>query len=606
MQEENTRGVMDTTPSAQNLGEMVNLASEKANEKLFKKKRFRFSLLFQILLIAIAPLLLTAVLLAVLGVKSVSEGMTKEILDGFKLTATSVNASYNALDKGDWRLNGPDLLKGNYNVTRNTELMDSFTEGTDADVTIFFNDTRYATSLIDKKTGDRIVGSKCAEEVYDAVVNKGEVYTATDLTINEQPYYATYIPIKNSDGSNVGMVFVGAPADEMHAYIWSSTQKIIIVAVVIFVVALAAVIFCMIGVRKGIGQAGNAVSKLASGTLDISVSDKYLKRSNEIGDMVRGIKTLKDELISVIGNIKTSSDTVAKAGEELSSTASQTNSTADEISRAVEDISKGAVAQAEEIENASAKIEMMGQMIEKIVKGVATLDDASEIMQAAGEESGVIIQNLRESSDKTLEAIEHIGEQVSATNDSANKISDAIELIASIADETNLLSLNASIEAARAGEQGRGFAVVANQIQKLAEQSNETALRIAEIIKELLEDSHNSVSVMEQVQKIVDEQQRKLEETGRQFEEVRRGISRSREETKDIKKLTTVCDEARIGVVDVISNLSAISEQNAASTQETTASMEELNATISLLAESAGNLEELAIALQNHINFFRI
>ena len=608
MQKDNENEVMDTTLPAQSLGEMVHKAGQETVGQVSakKKKKLRFSLMIQIMIIATAPLLLTAVLLAVLGVQSVSEGMTKEILEGFKMTATSVNSAYNAIDGGAWHLAGTDLMKGNYNVTQNRAQIDSFTEGLDADVTVFFGDTRYATSLIDKKTGERIVGSKCASEVYDAVVKNGEVYSATDLTINEQEYFATYIPLKGSNGKSVGMIFVGAPSKELHAYIYSATRKIIIVSVAIFLAAIALVIFCMIGVRKGLGQAGNAVTRLASGTLDVKVPDKYLKRSNEIGDMVRGIKTLKDELVNVIGNIKTSSNNVAKAGEELSATATQTNNTADEISRAVEDISKGAVAQAEEIENASAKIEMMGQMIEQIVSGVSTLDDASEIMQAAGDESSIIIQNLRESSDKTLEAIEHIGEQVSATNDSANKISAAIELIASIADETNLLSLNASIEAARAGEQGRGFAVVANQIQKLAEQSNETALRIAEIIKELLEDSQNSVTVMEQVRKIVDEQQKKLEETGRQFEEVQKGISRSREETKDIKKLTTVCDEARVGVVDVISNLSAISEENAASTQETTASMEELNATINLLADSAGNLEELATSLQNHINFFRI
>lgn len=606
MQKDNTN--TDKALPANTLGEMVHKAGEETDKKTFdkKKKKFRFSLMIQILIIAITPLLLTAVLLTVFGIRGVSEGMTREILSGFELTATSVSAAYDAIDEGDWHISGSDLWKGNYNITQNKAQIDSFTEGLAADTTVFFGDTRYATSLLDKKTGERIVGSKCSSEVYDAVVKNGETYTATNLTINEQEYYAVYIPIKNADGSNVGMIFVGAPSADMHAYIYEVGGRIIYVAIVIVILALALVILCMVGVRKGLTQAGSAVSRLASGTLDVKVPDKYLKRSNEIGDMVRGIKTLKDELVNVIGNIKTSSDTVARAGEELSATANQTNSTADEISRAVEDISKGAVAQAEEIESASAKIETMGQMIEQIVSGVAMLDNASETMQVAGEESSVIIQNLRESSDKTMEAIEHIGAQVSATNDSANKISDAIELIASIADETNLLSLNASIEAARAGEQGRGFAVVANQIQKLAEQSNETALRIAEIIKELLEDSRNSVSVMEQVRKIVDEQQIKLEETRKQFEEVQKGISRSRQETKDIKKLTNVCDEARVGVVDVISNLSAISEENAASTQETTASMEELNATINLLADSAKNLEELAASLQSHINFFQI
>lgn len=104
------------------------------------------------------------------------------------------------------------------------------------------------------------------------------------------------------------------------------------------------------------------------------------------------------------------------------------------------------------------------------------------------------------------------------------KIRAAVDLITSIAEETNLLSLNASIEAARAGEQGRGFAVVAGQIQKLAEQSNESAGSIADIIGELLKDSENSVHIMEEVQEIMNEQQEKLQATRRQFMEVGDGI----------------------------------------------------------------------------------
>ena len=226
-------------------------------------------------------------------------------------------------------------------------------------------------------------------------------------------------------------------------------------------------------------------------------------------------------------------------------------------------------------------------------------------MKTAGDQSTNIINDLSRSNDKTMEAIARIGKQVNATNESANKISEAIEIITNIAEETNLLSLNASIEAARAGEQGRGFAVVANQIQKLAEQSNESAQIIAEIIKELLQDSEHTVTVMNEVQEIVNEQQAKLKQTKDQFNDVSHGIDSSRNETNGIKGQTTLCDSARGKVVDVITNLSAISEENAASTQQTTASMQELNATINLLAEEAAGLTKLSVELDEQIQFFR-
>ena len=203
-----------------------------------------------------------------------------------------------------------------------------------------------------------------------------------------------------------------------------------------------------------------------------------------------------------------------------------------------------------------------------------------------------------------MDAISRIGKQVNATNESAQKIGEAIEIITSIAEETNLLSLNASIEAARAGEQGRGFAVVANQIQKLAEQSNESAQRVAGIIEELLADSERTVKVMSEVEQIVNEQQEKLGQTKSQLDDVSKGIDVSRDEATDIKEQTDVCDVARSRVVDVISNLSAISEENAASTQQTTAAMQELNATINLLAEAANNLTDISEALEKEIGYF--
>ncbi len=205
-----------------------------------------------------------------------------------------------------------------------------------------------------------------------------------------------------------------------------------------------------------------------------------------------------------------------------------------------------------------------------------------------------------------MQAIEKIANRVNATNESAAKISEAIKLITSIAEETNLLSLNAAIEAARAGEQGRGFAVVAGQIQKLAEQSNESAGSIAETIKELLEDSENTVKVMDEVREIVDKQQEKFEQTRQQFSNVHIGIDQSRDEAEEIKLKTDACNEEKVSVVEIISSLSAISQENAASSQQTTASMEELNATINILATSAGNLQNLSSELQKSVEVFKL
>ena len=570
-----------------------------------KQMNFHLSLMAKIIMISIGPLLVLAIVLSAVGVSSIRAGMRQEIMSELETLTICVEGTLGALNEGDFSLDEEGhMWKGNYNLTSRESLLDSLVKDTENDCTLFFDKTRRATTLVNKETNERILGTDASDEVYEHVVKQGGTLQAYDIEINGENYYAYYRPLKNKAGQVVGMYFAGAPSAEIDHFINQQITILVIAALAVSVIALLIIIVSALAIRKGIHLTNQAVSSLAEGDLNANIHGLVLKRSDELGDMARGVQTLQQELLQVMSQVKESSEVLFTAGSELSSMASQTSNTADDIGHAVEDISKGAVSQAEEIETASSRISEMGRIIERIVNSVGMLDVTAGDMKAAGDRSVSIINDLSLSNDRTMNAIERIGRQVNATNESANKIGEAIEIITNIAEETNLLSLNASIEAARAGEQGKGFAVVANQIQKLAEQSNESAHRIAEIIKELLIDSENTVSVMNEVQEIVDEQQEKLKETQRQFNDVSRGIDSSSDETSGIKDQTTHCDSARNKVVDVITNLSAISEENAASTQQTTASMQELNATINLLAESANNLTKLSEDLEKRISFF--
>ena len=440
--------------------------------------------------------------------------------------------------------------------------------------------------------------------MYNAVVEKGGTYEAYDIVINDITYYAYYKPLENADGTIVGIVFAGVPSASVDSFIRQKEITLFGVAIVVTVVAVVFIILVVLTIRNGLMETGKVVAELATGDLKSRINQKVLNRGDELGLIAREVKELREQLVYVLAKVKDSANTLLDSGKNLSSMASQSSSTADDISHAVEDISKGAISQADDIETASSQINNMGDIIGKIVRSVRTLDTTSEELKYAGDKSTEIIQDLSSSNDKTMAAVSRIGKQVNATNESAQKIGEAIEIITSIAEETNLLSLNATIEAARAGEQGKGFAVVANQIQKLAEQSNESAQKVAGIIEELLADSERTVKVMSEVEQIVNEQQSKLDQTKSQLDDVSKGIGVSRDETSGIKEQTDVCDEARSKVVDVISNLSAISEQNAASTEETTAAMQELNATMNLLAEAAHDLTEISETLENEIEYF--
>ena len=248
----------------------------------------------------------------------------------------------------------------------------------------------------------------------------------------------------------------------------------------------------------------------------------------------------------------------------------------------------------------------IGELIEQIVTNVHSLKSASDNMNRAGDTSSQTMGDLTASNDRTTAAINNIGKQIDTTNTSVGQISEAASLITNITTQTKLLALNASIESARAGEAGKGFAVVATEIQNLAAQSEDAANEIQNIIDSLQAESEKTMEAMEETKGLVNEQQGKLNDTKKSFQEVSEGIEISKAETDSINSNVESCDVAKTKIVDIISNLSAISEENAASAEETTASMEELNATINVLADTAKDLKTLAQALNEDMSFFKL
>lgn len=576
-----------------------------ARKRRKEKKNGSSRLRIKIMLVALLPMILMAVIVGISATRNMREGMRQEMMYALETQTHSLEQLYNAVNSDTYSVSGDKLMKGSFNVTDETDFLDSFVEGTDMQVTVFYGGTRMATTLKDQ-SGNHLTGTKADEAVTKAVTQDGKTVEEYNITIDGEKYYACYAPLKDSGDKVIGMVFAGKPVTEVQALINERTSHIVIVELVMIVLAIIVIFLLTKGIQVGLQAAEKAVHGLSNGDLTVAVESKAMRRNDELGDMAKGVAVLMNQLLEVVNHIRTSSEQLLKSGTDLSNMATQTSSTADDISKAIEEISQGAVSQADEIERASHEVDTMGQLIGHIADNVAELDQGTQEIKGSSDRSIDIIRDLTESNDRSMEAVRHISRQVNATNESALKIRAAVDLITSIAEETNLLSLNASIEAARAGEQGRGFAVVAGQIQKLAEQSNESAGSIADIIGELLKDSENSVQVMEEVQKIMNEQQEKLQATRKQIAEVGDGISGAAQAAGMIRQQTEHCNSARANVADVISNLSAISEQNAASTEETTASMEEMNAAINLLAESARQLQELSKSLEEDVSFFRV
>ena len=571
------------------------------------KEHTKSGIRLQLYLLTFTPLLCTILILSLISVKAVKNGMQNEVMNGLSDMAYGVQAAYNLVDPGDYSIKDNKLYKGVSNLSDNIDMLDNFTISSDTEVTVFYQDTRYLTTLTDSKSGDRLVGTTANKEVCDRVLTGHKIYQSTNVSIDGNPYFGYYIPLTNpSTDEVVGMVFAGKPQAETLDFINQKIRTIVLISIGLLLIAMLLALYFARKLSGAIQKAEHMLVTLSSGDLNFEIPDFLLAKRNELGDMARAVQTVQNEIKNVIAQVLATSESLLGTSRQMDDTAKSTASTAQDISMAVDGIAEGATSQAEEVDTATHNIVEIGNEISAIAEKAANLDEASTQMKQASQTASENISLLTQYSRDMVGAIESINQQVLATNTSAQDIRQAVLAISDIASQTNLLSLNASIEAARAGEQGKGFAVVASEISNLAAQSNASSKEIEGIVTKLAQESEKSVEVMNHVKEMIDTQQKMLSDTAAQFFKVDEGIDLSRTEAQSIKERSTSCNDSKEGIVDGMSNLSAISEENAASTQETTASMEMLSHTIDSLAEESQKVYDLVIQLQEKMSFWKV
>lgn len=559
----------------------------------------------KMLIFSIVPLFVLGAATIILSSSRISDSMSQAVENGLLSTALSVRATLDYADDGNYYVDdSQNMFKGDFNITEHVQIADEIKETSDTEVTVFFGDTRYMTSV--KNNGERVLGTKAGEKVIEEVLKNGNAYFAENVDVVGNPFYAYYIPIYDDSSSTpVGMVFVGKSQSVVENEI--SQIRSVLIGISLFVTVLCCIVvsFVVNNIVKGLNQGSRILDKVAEGTLTVEINDEMGKRKDEVGQISRAIEQLKKELVGIIGEIKEQCNTLNENAAYLHERAMYTTENIEQVERAVNDIAQGATGQATETQNATENVIEIGDMIEKTTTEVENLNHNAQIMKQLGTDAADTLQKLNEINKQASESIDEIYVQTHTTNQSAQKIREATGLITSIAEETNLLSLNASIEAARAGEQGRGFAVVAAQIQKLAEQSNESARQIEEIIVSLINDSDKAVETMRYVKEIMDKQSQNVAETDDKFEQVLNGIDNSIKAVEVILQHTGTMDKARVNVIDVLQNLSAIAEENAASTEETSASVSEVSAIVTEISECSNSLKQIADTINQDIAIFK-
>ena len=397
------------------------------------------------------------------------------------------------------------------------------------------------------------------------------------------------------------LVVTADDADLLAPALMLEQRGILISGVLLLLGALAAFVFAT-RITRPLSKITDSVNRIAQ--LDLrndQVLEQCAAHRGEVGSIANAVLRMKEALTEIVQKIRQQSGQLFDASETLNNNAVKTAGNVNNVETAVNEIATSATSQAQETQGATESIISMGTMIEDSTSQVKSMNETADVMNESGQIAKKALEELGEINERATESINVIYEQTNTTNDSALKIKDATSLIASIADETNLLSLNASIEAARAGEAGKGFAVVAAQIQ-----SNESAKRIEDIIRELLKDSETAVHTMEDVKKIMQEQNEKVKKTAEVFEQMHEGVNLSIHGMVSIEEQTQKIEDARNKIVDTVQSLSAIAEENAASTQETSASMMEIGSVINDISQNAENLKNIAEVLERNMQLFQM
>lgn len=573
------------------------------DDKVLEKKK-GLNLKTKILITALIPLILIVVLAGV-SIHSVGSVVAKKLVMHEMQTASyALEMTFDSLGSGDYHSDGTNLYKGNYNLNSNNQTIDDFKKKTNVDVTVFWKKTRMVTSAIDKD-GKRVTGTAIPDSVYDKVMQDGK-YFSDNVDIEGTEYYGYYEALKNADGSSQAIIFTGMPSSDVKAIYKKRLVNTTVFMIIITLMACALLAVVITFIVKAITKVIGHLDEVADGKMDFKISEKLLQRSDEIGNIARSVHTLIGGLASIVVNIHHSTGELAEFKDDFQKKFETINNSISNVNVAVDEIANGATSQADETQKVSSQINDMGDAITKTSQNVDSLTQSTEQMKEHNEQLDTTIQELMAISDRNKESLAAVYNQTNETNQSVMHIGNAVDMITDIAGQTNLLSLNASIEAARAGEYGKGFAVVADQIRQLADQSANTAKEIGEIVAELIENSNTSVETMGVVRQEMTGQYEKLNTTKDIFEHLNEEVNNVVTAIESISTEVESLDRLKGEVLGSAESLAAIAQENAASTEETSASMVELGEIVNDCNTKTKQLVDIADSMEENVHKFHV
>lgn len=433
--------------------------------------------------------------------------------------------------------------------------------------------------------------------------NPGTESGYVEYTYDGSEYLSSYYHMTDK-----GWVFI---MEDSRDEIFASSQQMTALLSILCVLAATGITLLsfvlLMAVLKPLTGINNAVNRL--GDADISENAelaRYVGRSDEIGQISRSVKHLQGHLKDIVSSITQNALELDNSNQEFSSRFAEIYNAVSGVNGSIGEIALGATSQAQDTMKAENEVKAIANEVGQNSENVDCLKSAITTTSNLFEDMTQTLNNLTAISEETVNGIVEVATKTQETNNSSAKIREAVDIIKSIASQTNLLSLNASIEAARAGEAGKGFAVVADEIRKLADGSAQSAGDIEKLVDELVNNSDASLAETVKLDGILEKQKEELRRTQEGFESLKKEVVNVETASQSINDSNQKMERQQNTLSDIVQNLSAISEENATSCEQTSATMESVSNDISLCSQKVSALTQLSENLKSQVASFKM
>jgi methyl-accepting chemotaxis protein len=391
---------------------------------------------------------------------------------------------------------------------------------------------------------------------------------------------------------------------EMKAETLPILYKTLIILVITLTFGTIIATFIIRSITKRLQLLVDASNSISEG--DLKVESILVENKDELGQLGNSFNKMKESLHTVIMEVNEKSESLAAASEQLSLSAEQSGKASEHVVASIQEVASGADSQNENLLASAQSLNIMTINIQKMSEKVSFISDVSSEASKLAENGGITVNKTLHQMNSISNSVTKTDQIIQSLSQKSEEIVKILDVITGIASQTNLLALNAAIEAARAGEHGKGFAVVAEEVRKLAEDSSQSASQITNILKEIQQDTNNSVKNIESVKQEVDEGVMVASESQNRFDEILQSMKKIVEDIYEISSAAISINEGAQHLNTSMNEVRKIAEETNLGTQQIASSSQEQLASSEEITASSLSLSKMAEDLRNLISNFNI